>query len=1516
MNPVLARALRAHGGLVDPVALARGTFTGPGFDPRPALERLAQVGRAVLSDFELSESLVVGVFGHPGQVLVEDLDELGPSLGEHEVVAALAGDPRARSALAMPMPEPFVGDRDPGDERGVGDLDPAQQHALDVVATGAHLFLDAPPGADTTTTVAALVADAAATGRKVLYLPGHRRAAVALTERLEVLGLGDLVLDVAPTAGWRSAVCRRLLGAMTLEQRPLDVTSITRRREELVTRREELRGYVDALHAPREPWGCSAYDALQALARLTAPRPAPQTTVRLAPEVARALVGEERSHVAGRLVRAAELGAFEIQPGSSPWYGADLDSRSAADAAVERLERLLDDGLPRLELRAKQVAEQTGLTPPTTLAAWHEQLSMLAGVRASLDTFQPIVFERSAADLVAATATSQWRAERGIEMSGTHRRRLRKQAKDMVRPGRPVADLHAALVEIDRQREVWQAHCPAGGWPRLPEGLADIEAEHAAVRADLEALETVLATTPAGGDLASIRIDELTERLRRLRASTSALETLPERTRLVRSLLDVGIGELLTDLATRRVGSHLVAAELELAWWTGVFEQIMRAEPSLAGFDGARLGALAAAYRELDLEHVAHLPEPVHAAVVGRIRTVLRTHRDQAELLFAELVDEHMVSLRDTIERFGDVARELRPVVAAAPMLVPHLAPPTRSVDLLVVDAADHLDLEVVLPALARARQVVVVGDAKSASGSAVRSLAKVLPHVPLRVGDTRRDPYLTAFLAEHGYEGVLEPVPLPRSTPLVGFSLVDGKGMPDADSGAVVSTRAEVEHVVELVLTHAVTRTDESLAVVTVSPQHADRVREAVLAEVRDNPALAAFFDTARSEPFVVTDLAGVAGLRRDCVVLSVGYGRTPHGRVLHGLAPLTREGGDALLLSALAATRHRLEVVAAFRGEDLDPERLRAPGSRLLADLLTFAAERASGAGAQADPSFEVREDDATDRLVLDLAERLWREGFVVEVGHGLPGGLRIPLVVGHRELPDRFLVAVLTDDAAYTSEPSVRVRDRQVAARLERLGWVVTRVWSAAAFLDPQAEAQTIARLAHEAADAALAAEPSRRTAPPAQLVDDADDDADGAVSALNPSAASAASSPGLASGASAASPTVASPSAAGSSSAAPRGAPAGSSSAASRGATSFPSAASSGTAGSPSAASPTAAGATSPTPSAASAHSAGTPAAPSAASPATGAPRGANDAGPAAPRTGATATIPAVFAADGPEIPLAGGAFQPAFDDLVAGDASPTAPPSGVGRPAFSPVTPEASAPTGTAAEGSPTSVSPTSVSPTSASPASESPASASPSSRSAASSAESEGSSPASPSSVPSPSPASPAPSPASPGASPFASAGSAAAPRTTGGRAWPAVEVSGHVSPSPASGDLASPSSTGAGVGPREVPAAQASQHSAGTARSAESVGGSPSTARDARSAQSPAAELRARRGPRPPLARGLPIAAYGEDELEMLARWILADGVERDEQSLAEELRTELGLKKRGARVDAVLSAVARRTL
>ncbi|BDZ42691.1 hypothetical protein GCM10025865_19900 [Paraoerskovia sediminicola] len=106
--------------------------------------------------------------------------------------------------------------------------------------------------------------------------------------------------------------------------------------------------------------------------------------------------------------------------------------------------------------------------------------------------------------------------------------------------------------------------------------------------------------------------------------------------------------------------------------------------------------------------------------------------------------------------------------------------------------------------------------------------------------------------------------------------------------------------------------------------------------------------------------------------------------------------------------------------------------------------------------------------DRLVLDLAERLWRAGLMVETDYGTGTDRRIPLVVGHPDLPNELLVAVLTDDAEYVAEPSVRLRDRRRAEELEALGWTVVQVWSAAAFLDPVKEAERIRRVVQAARD----------------------------------------------------------------------------------------------------------------------------------------------------------------------------------------------------------------------------------------------------------------------------------------------------------------------------------------------------------------------------------------------------------------------------------------------------------------
>jgi hypothetical protein len=524
-----------------------------------------------------------------------------------------------------------------------------------------------------------------------------------------------------------------------------------------------------------------------------------------------------------------------------------------------------------------------------------------------------------------------------------------------------------------------------------------------------------------------------------------------------------------------------------------VFEQILAADPALAGQDGAGLDALARRFRELDRRHVEALSVPARVAARAHLGRVMREDREDAEALFTELIEGRMTTLRDLAERHGDVLRRLRPALVSTPTLVPHLLPGSRTIDLVVLDAVQHVPVEVVIPAIARGRQVVVVGDPRSASGSAVHELSALLPTVTLQPRENRRDPELTRLLAAHGYDG-LRPAPLPRAEALVHLDAVGGAGMPDPVSGTVESTQSEVDRVVEVAIEHALTRPEETLGIVTVTAVHADRIREALLAEVRANPALAPFFSGSRPEPVVVADITGVAGLSRDTILLSVGFGRTPHGRVLHRFGVLGEPGGDAMLLGALGATRSRLHLVSCFTSDALDPERLRGAGPKLLAEVLAF-AERRSGAADQVELGNGVDVARAPDKLLVDVGERLWKLGYLVETDYGTGDGDRIPLVVGHPDLPGELLVAVLTDDAAYVAEPSVRVRDRQLAERLERLGWVVTQVWSAAAFLDPDGEAERVRRLVQRVRDERIGT--TGGVVPPREVpvLPDEDDEDDG-------------------------------------------------------------------------------------------------------------------------------------------------------------------------------------------------------------------------------------------------------------------------------------------------------------------------------------------------------------------------------------------------------------------------------------
>ena len=126
-------------------------------------------------------------------------------------------------------------------------------------------------------------------------------------------------------------------------------------------------------------------------------------------------------------------------------------------------------------------------------------------------------------------------------------------------------------------------------------------------------------------------------------------------------------------------------------------------------------------------------------------------------------------------------------------------------------------------------------------------------------------------------------------------------------------------------------------------------------------------------------------------------------------------------------------------------------------------------------------------------------------------------------------------------------------------------------------------------------------------------------------------------------------------------------------------------------------------------------------------------------------------------------------------------------------------------------------------------------------------------------------------------------------------------------------------SSSAAGVSSAGQGASAASAHSAAAARqgSAGANGADPgAVGTNAAGAGDGAGDgdTARERDVRPPIAQGLPLQAYSDDQLDDLVSWIRSDGVERSEDEEVEQLRETLALKRRGTTVDAVLHHAVKR--
>jgi very-short-patch-repair endonuclease len=499
------------------------------------------------------------------------------------------------------------------------------------------------------------------------------------------------------------------------------------------------------------------------------------------------------------------------------------------------------------------------------------------------------------------------------------------------------------------------------------------------------------------------------------------------------------------------------------------------------------------------VQHLAANAGRVRRAWADRLRAAQDRHPLQARVIRkqAALRRRHL-PLRRLLDQTSDVLFPLKPCWAMSPLMVSQVLPATRMFDVVIFDEASQIIPADAIPSIMRGHQIVVAGDDRqlpptnffrqfsdeadesaddeslvsfgAGFESVLDALRPLLPTAPLAWHYRSRDERLVAFSNTHIYGGALTTFPgVLRDDCLRHVVVAQGPGR-----GQEVSVTAEVDKVVELILEHARTRPRESLGVIALGVKHAERIDAALRAALADRPDLEGFFAEDSTEPFFVKNLERVQGDERDAIILSIGYGKHPDGRMRYQWGPLLRDGGERRLNVAATRAKHRLTLVSSFSSNDVDPDRVTKAGARLLADYLEYAGS--GGSVIEASGRTEQNPFEA------DVRDRLAAAGIMVVPQYGV-GGYRVDFAATHPQDADRMVLAIETDGASYHQSRSVRDRDRLRGEHLQRLGWSFHRLWSTNWFQDPQAEVTKLRDAYQRAVSAAdpPAAQPSAGEAP---------------------------------------------------------------------------------------------------------------------------------------------------------------------------------------------------------------------------------------------------------------------------------------------------------------------------------------------------------------------------------------------------------------------------------------------------
>jgi len=474
----------------------------------------------------------------------------------------------------------------------------------------------------------------------------------------------------------------------------------------------------------------------------------------------------------------------------------------------------------------------------------------------------------------------------------------------------------------------------------------------------------------------------------------------------------------------------------------------------------------------------------------------------------------------------GQVVLALKPIWLMSPLSISDAMPlEDDQFDVVIFDEASQIKLEEAIPAVQRAKQVIVVGDEMQlpptnffdatndeeeeyvsfeeagetyeydlSSESFLSHVSKTLPSKMLGWHYRSRYEALISFSNHSFYHGDLLTIPDRTLTQLDQEELViQGEDELVASSASVLDrsisfhfmengiyesrqNATEANYIAQLVremLNSDDSKSRKTIGIVAFSEAQQGRIEMALSHLADDDSEFSRKLELERDREddgqhcgLFVKNLENVQGDERDIMLLSICYAPDRNGKMRMNFGPINRSGGEKRLNVIFSRAKHHMAIVSSIQSKQITNDY--NDGANCLKRFLQYAEAVSKGDTLLANhilTQSSEKEDleNNVDALTISLEAALLEKGYLVERNVG-ESQFTCELAIRNTD-DSQHKLAILTDSPAHYAISSSLERYVLRANILEAFGWQATQVLAKDWYHDPDQVLLSIDRIMNE-------------------------------------------------------------------------------------------------------------------------------------------------------------------------------------------------------------------------------------------------------------------------------------------------------------------------------------------------------------------------------------------------------------------------------------------------------------------